>query len=50
MSPEGLCHSPPVSGLSRDEFESLWDRLDAEALAIKQSQEATVRSALSTAS
>jgi hypothetical protein len=32
-----------VSGLTRAEFESLWDRLDAEALAGKQSQEATVR-------
>jgi hypothetical protein len=39
----GVCHSPRVSGLSRAEFESLWDRLDAEALASKQSQDATVR-------
>ena len=32
-----------MSGLSRADFESLWARLDAEAMAAKQSQEATVR-------
>jgi hypothetical protein len=32
-----------MSTLSRDKFERLWERLDAEALAAKQSQEATVR-------
>jgi hypothetical protein len=32
-----------VSGLSSAEFEKFWDRLDAEALAVKQPQEATVR-------
>ena len=32
-----------MSSLRRDKFERLWERLDAEALAAKQSQEATVR-------
>ena len=32
-----------MSGLDRAEFESFWERLDAEALAAKFSQEATIR-------
>jgi hypothetical protein len=32
-----------MSSLSRENFERLWEGLDADALAAKQSQEATVR-------
>jgi hypothetical protein len=32
-----------MSGLSREEFESFWVRVDAEAVASKQSQDATIR-------
>jgi hypothetical protein len=32
-----------MSGLSREDFESFWARVDAAAVASKQSQEATIR-------